>query len=57
MKGRLGWERETESEKEKELMNYENLLGTLYFLVIENHDQSLLRVSVGLHWVYQRALS
>lgn len=54
---KVNWdrERETESEKEKELMNYENL-GTLYFLVMENHDQSLQGASVGLHWVYQRAI-
>lgn len=36
-----GRERETDSEKERELINYGNLLGTLYFLVIGT-SQSIL---------------
>lgn len=50
-----GREREIHSENEKELMNYGNLLDTLYFLVEPiNH---FLLAFMGLRWVYELQLS
>lgn len=47
--------REIDSENEKKLMNYGNLLDTLYFLV--EPISHFLLAFMGLHWVYELQLS